>query len=383
MQKFNNQYYEGRVVNNDVDPNHAGAVRVKILGITDDLADKDQPFAIPALNLLTGVPTAGTYLEIIFDEGDIHKPKYFGSSSEKTYLPKDYVSSYPDVAVANLGDDFFSMRHDRQKKDTLITHPTDSDILWDNFGRISHDSELAYSQNADQAGTANEAIGGSKVLPVLTQGTVDIFTCRVFGAGEIAMQGSEYLFTAHISTDTVNRIKNKTTTTTTAIEAGKTGTQDPSQFRPLLNGQVLFEEAPNPGKSRSIRDIDTVVVTSSGGDSYITASQTIGLALDVKGTKQSVHYIIGKSEFIPSTTAENSSGFVQAVELDREASWFPAPTSGKSIHNNSVVILAICKNLSELTPYQTKNINNIIKHLEDLVIAETKVKTFKIKRKDI
>jgi len=397
MQRFTDKYYEGRVVNNDVDPNHAGAVRVMIIGITDSLPDKDQPFAIPALNLLTGVPTAGTYLEIVFDEGDIHKPKYFGESSEQTYLPKDYVDEYPNVAIGNLGGDFFSMRHDRKNKDTLIQHPSESDILWDSFGRISHDSDNAYDENSDQAGTANEAIGGSRILPVLTQGTVDIFTCRVFGAGEIAMQGSEYLFTAHMSKDTVNRIKNEVTASSIVEdeEDNPDVKPDPSEYRPLLDGQVLWEKAPKPGKDRLIKDINTVVVTSSGGDSFLRATQIIGLSKDVKETTQSVHYIIGKSAHNASTNGANvssgeetniSSGFVQTVELNQEASWFSSAIksdNNKSIHNNSIVILAICKDLKDLTAYQTENINNIIKHVENLVKAETKVQSVKITRKDI
>jgi len=206
MPKFTDRYYDGVVVSDDIDPNRAGAVRVRIIGITDELDPKDQPWAIPAISSFISVPTTGTFLEIVFDEGDIHKPKYFKSSAEKTYLPRGYVAGYPDVAVGNLGDDDFFMTHRRKNKDTIIEHPTRSNIYWDSFGRIVHDSELAYEENKDQAGTANEEIGGSRVLPVLTQGTVDIFTCRVFGAGEMAMQGSEYLFTAHISKDTVNKI---------------------------------------------------------------------------------------------------------------------------------------------------------------------------------
>lgn len=401
MQRFNDTYYDAIVVNDDIDPTKSGAVRVKIIGITDELDIKDQPFAIPAVNLLTGVPTPGTYLEIRFDEGDIHKPKYFGASAEKTYLPNDYVNDgYPDIAVGNLGGDFFSMRHDRKKKDTLIQHPSDSDILWDSFGRISHDSEYAYEENADQAGTANEEIGGSRVLPVLTQGTVDIFTCRVFGAGEMAMQGSEYLFTAHISKDTVNAIKGLTTDTTTETDINNEEVQvDVSETRKVLQQDVLWIKSPYNGKQRDVKNINTVVITYSGNNNFLDTTTIIGLSGDVKGNGQSVHYIIGKSAYNAETNGSSvgtsdesidnsSSGFLQAVDLDYEASWFGSDVKSKaepkkSVHVNSVVILTVCKNLTELTTYQKDNINNIIEHVKNVIKKATGNKTVTIERREI
>ena len=399
MQKFSDKYYDGVVVSSDIDPNRAGAVRVKIIGLTDELDIKDQPFAIPAINSLTGVPTAGTYLEIRFDEDDIHKPKYFNSSTEKNYLPTDYVNDgYPDIAVGNLGGDFFSMRHDRKKKDTLINHPSESDILWDNFGRIAHDSEHAYEENADQVGTANAEIGGSRILPVLTQGTVDIFTCRVFGAGTQAMQGSEYLFTAHISKDTVNKIKNIPTDSSVETDLNNPEEQvDVSEYKKVLEEDVLWKKSPYNGKSRNVADISTVVITASGSNNFLDATSLVGLADDIKGSDQSVHYILGKGKFDPTytsgstvgTTNEDENdlayGFIQTVDLGDEASWFGAdvkltPGSEQSVHTNSVLVLVIGKDLTNLTPYQTNTIKNIIEHVKNVVKEANGTETASIEK---
>ena len=59
MTKLNDKYYDGIVVSDEVDPNHAGAVRTKIFGVTDELDDKDQPFAVPAVVNFSAVPTKG------------------------------------------------------------------------------------------------------------------------------------------------------------------------------------------------------------------------------------------------------------------------------------------------------------------------------------
>ena len=385
MTKFNDKYYDGVVISNDVDPNRAGAVRVKIIGITDELDIKDQPFAIPAVNALTGVPTEGTFLEIRFDEGDIHKPKYFNSSAEAAYLPNDYVNDgYPDIAVANLGGDNFSMRHDRKQRNTLFNHPSESDVLWDEFGRIAHDSEHAYEENSDQVGTANEEIGGSKILPVLTQGTVDIFTCRAFGAGADAMQGSEYLFTAHISKDTVNRIKGIPTDSNTETELNQPEQQvDVSEYKKILQGDVLWKKSPFEGKERDIANINTVVITASGGDSFLDVTSVVGLADDIKGKDQSAHYIIGKADFQPDTDGETvgttletpddlSSGLIQTVDLAHEASWFGSDVKSnaeptQSIHTNSVVVVVVGKDVNSLTAFQSRTINDIVEHVTNTV----------------
>ena len=70
MTKLNDKYYEGIVATDEVDPNHAGAVRIKISGVTDGLKKKELPWAIPSVVNLASVPTKGTLLEISFDEGD-------------------------------------------------------------------------------------------------------------------------------------------------------------------------------------------------------------------------------------------------------------------------------------------------------------------------
>ena len=99
MGKLTDGYYDAIVISEDIDPKHAGAVRVKIYGVTDDLEKQHQPFAIPSAKSLMAVPTKGTLLRLEFDEGDVNKPKYFDFSAEKDYIPETYAADYPNIAV--------------------------------------------------------------------------------------------------------------------------------------------------------------------------------------------------------------------------------------------------------------------------------------------
>lgn len=75
-------YYDGVVISDDVDPNHAGAVRVKIVGVTDDFDDTDQPFVLPCANSFMAVPTKGSWLRVEFENGDINNGRYTHVSAD-------------------------------------------------------------------------------------------------------------------------------------------------------------------------------------------------------------------------------------------------------------------------------------------------------------
>src|SRR5574343_125381 len=143
-------YYEAVVITDEIDPNHAGAVRVSVLGITDKWENQYQPFVVPAINGMQAVPTKGTLLYVSFDEGDINMGRYFFVAQDKNYLPAEYVSEYPNVAVTNLGDDTFILTHNRKTNISVITHPSDSSVTWDAFGAVTHDSDKGYTNRSEE-----------------------------------------------------------------------------------------------------------------------------------------------------------------------------------------------------------------------------------------
>lgn len=314
---LNQSYYDAEVISDEIDANHAGAVRVKIIGVTDDLDIKDQPFVLPVVNSIMAVPTKGTMLRVEFENGDVNTGRYTHWSATTAALPKEYIDNYPNVAVSNLGSDLFIMIHNRAAKETVITHDSSSRVIWDSDGRISHDSDLAYGN----AGLGAKGGTGSKIQPVLTGGTIDIFCCTPMGAS----QGSEYLHVSHVSKKTVEGPK-------PAVDiSSDTAVMETGQTRPLLDGTVEYMDSPTKTISTS-RDIKYVLVTCSGGSDFTSIATKL---LDAS-KNLSYHYLIGSDAsdkpadtgllgaIGSSRNADTNStpnGFVQFVELLNIASF--------------------------------------------------------------
>ena len=101
---FNNlpdRDYTGIVVGGSNDTMHRGAVRVKILGITNDYEDDEQPYVYPAITTgIQQVPQVGYYLRIRFVGGDINSGYYYAMSQTPNINPAVFTENYPDAAVA-------------------------------------------------------------------------------------------------------------------------------------------------------------------------------------------------------------------------------------------------------------------------------------------
>jgi hypothetical protein len=363
-------YYDAIVITDEIDPNKAGAVRIKVLGVTDDFDDKDQPFAFPVVSSLMAVPTKGTYLRVEFEDGDINQGRYVGWSPEKTPLPKEYVDAYPNVAVANLGGDMFHMVHNRASRSTVITHPSLSSVTWDESGRLTHDSDLGYGNAGRGAKNGN----GKKIQPVLTGGTIDVFTCTPVGPG----QGSEYLHVTHVSQATVNTPPPAppTTVDTAILETGKT--------KPLNGTEVEFLESPSKIKTSS-RDVQFLVVGITGDNDFTAKTMEY---MDA-GKNTSTHYLVGKAvtgtvteSVLPielpgssrdaneSSTTEN--GFVQFVDI-LDSGMFGAGTEyeGRDIAQTSITVMVVGDGEIDLlnptaapfTGYQYGMVSEILTHV--------------------
>jgi len=373
MNRLMDFYYDGVVISNEIDPNHAGGVRVKILGVTDGLKDEDQPFAIPASTSSMAVPTKGSLLEIIFDEGDVNKPKYFGSSVEGRYLPREYVDGYPNIAMTNLGGDLFTMFHDRKNKNTLITHPSNSAMIWDDFGKITHDSVNGY----DNAGLGANDNRGSRIHSVLTEATIDVATCTPFGRGSVS-RGSEYMGITHISKGTVDAVNGTGgIDSNTDADPFEPSGVDTSQVNQLLDaegnfaGEVTFIRSPSIIELNDERKPTTIIIGISGNEDFVLTSKTI----TDKNTQLSAHYVVGKSSRPPDTASQgsdgdNSGGFAQFVELKNDATFGNTIPSKRNIltkaNKDAISIMLIGTDPSEFsrTAYQNNTINIIKEHVK-------------------
>lgn len=375
MGKWTDQYYDAIVINDDVDPNHAGAVRVKIFGVTEELENEQQPFASPSVNSIQAVPTKGTYLRVSFDEGDVNKPKYFQVSPEKTQLPQEFRDNYPNVSVANLGGDFFLMVHDRAEKNTLITHPSASKIQWDGRGRVAHDSDKGY----DNAGRNAFRGRGEKLQAVLTEGTIDVFCCTPVGNNLEdggAFQGSEYFFVTHISKSTVNAINGVLDSDfNTQVESARdTGTQEETKKELVdANGIVIrsveFVETTSVIARNGNKTVKKIVIDYTGQNDF----PAMGEKILNDANKISAHYLVGQQDGASVIEGQNLPegqqspsdlirGFIQFSELENDCylgSNFP-PIGPKD--NEDTISILLVSDGTQFTDFQYDTINQIIQN---------------------
>ena len=197
--------YLAVVVQGSIDTMHRGAVMARVLGVTDELADDEQPYFYPALtSSIQQVPPIGYYIRVRFEDGDINRGTYYGMSATPNVNPSDFADNYPDVAVGNLGEDGFFYTHNRQTHTTTITNPgNNTGIMWDASGFVTYESSVAHAHSGQGA---NEG-GGSNTQHVLTEATIDIFTCMPVGGNRDNTgigQGSEYMQISHISQTTID-----------------------------------------------------------------------------------------------------------------------------------------------------------------------------------
>lgn len=373
------KYYDAVVVSDEIDPNHAGAVRARIIGVTDTLDDSDQPFVLPVVNSFTAVPTKGTYLRVEFDDGDIHKGRYTHVSVDTSALPKEYVDNYPNVAVTNLGSDTFKMYHNRLSRETLIEHDSQSRINWDSDGVITHDSDLAYGNTGYGAKDGR----GQKIQSVLTGGTIDVFCATPFSSS----QGSEYFRVPHVSKRTVLQPVTPTAdvTDTSVLEVGQT--------RPLLNGEVEFDQSPTKIQVSS-REVYYVIATCSGGFDMISVYN------DIMNPDKNIsyHYVIGTEpadviieetqnilssvqNALPGSSRDadsetNPRGFTQFVELSDVAAFGssainPDDPNAGSINMKCISVCLIGDGGNPLIPttgftdFQYQKLNDILNHVKN------------------
>lgn len=373
--KWGDKYYDAVVINDDVDPNHAGAVRVNVLGVTDGLEVEQLPFAVPSVSNIQAVPTKGTYLRISFDEGDVNKPKYLQVSPEKSQLPADYKDNYPNVSVANLGGDFFIMTHDRGERNTIITHPSASKLQWDEKGRLTHDSDKGYNN----AGRGAYKGRGNKIQSVLTEGTIDVFCCTPVGNNLDnggAFQGSEYFFVTHISKSTVNAINGVLDSDfNTQVESSReTGTEEETKkelvdANNIVVRNVEFVETTSVVSRNGNKTVKKIVIDYTGQNDFPAMGEKI---LDATNNI-SAHYLVGQSDGasviegqnLPADRKSGSDlikGFIQFAELENDCyvgSNFP-PLGPKD--NEDTISIMLVSDGTNFTDFQYEMINMIIQN---------------------
>ena len=342
MLNLKDKSFDGIVVDSAIDPGKHGAVRVKIIGLTDDLENKFQPLAIPVVNGMTAVPTVGSKLRIYFEDGDIHQPKYTHVSANTGVLPGDYVDEYPNVSYTNMGGDEFYNVHNRATKNTTFFHPSNSTLTWDSFGKVTHDSDTG----SEVAGRGAKQGQGAKIQPVLTGGTVDLFTATPFGAD----QGSDYFEVTHMA-------RKKSGQSISELGPGlDTNTLDETGGSATLDGETIdFSPSSNyvETDSREMDDTNVLLVSNSGGTSFTTVVDNITSGSD---DSSSAHYVVNTDGMVVQCIDPQFASFMGS-KVDNEND------EGYNINSISVIVVG---NSFEFTPGQFDRINQIIRHLKSL-----------------
>lgn len=377
-------FYDAIVVSNKVDPEMRGGVRARIIGYTDELDDDSQPFVYPELMCANAVPEKGYYLQVKFEDGNIYKGKYVAVSQTKDgFYSYEYMSStaYPNVAVYNLGGDGYMKYYDRVKEMTTIDCPNGGHVIWDGESKVLFSSDKAYRNAGDGATNGN----GKPEHNVLTEASIDIFTCMPVGRGEIN-QGSEYLCIPQVSTKTVETYKNATAEASDgSVVAVELDGSD--QFADILdaNGATVDEVELSLTRNvlrRTDKVIDKIIVGSSDGLSFPDVADKCMKS----GSQYSAHYVIGRVYGAPEVKSDNplgilkNSGFYQFVNLSDDAYFANSSvdSNGEPANQNAVSIILIKNGLvstSEYTSYQINMVKELIEHIR-YVAGDTSIPVY-------
>lgn len=374
MGKLTDKYYDAVVISDEIDPNHGGAVRASIIGVTDELKPDEQPFVIPAVNNIQAVPTKGTVLRVAFDDGDINKGKYFQASPEPRYLPDEYVSDYPNVSISNLGGDFFQMSHNRRTKESQVTHPSNSTVTWTSSGALIHNSDKGYNN----AGRGAINTQGTRIHSVLTEATIDVFCCTPVGNNVDnggAFQGSEYMFVTHMSNaaaDAINGRSNSDFDTVDDREPDKEVGGSELETRTIFDadGEEIDTVPLYSIESyieRNDKDYTRIILTKSDTNDFLESAAKIADS----NNDMAVHYLIGRVEGTPptdgerdATEGEKQKGFVQFVELANDVSYLSgAKTREGATANEGAVVIMLTGTGDFYTQYQYDMLNKLITHI--------------------
>jgi hypothetical protein len=350
-------YYYAQVVGSSVDPNRVGCVQARVSGVTDLWEDKFQPWFAPQLSTgMQQVPQKGHWLMVRFLDGDINQGMYYGVSQTKNFLPENFVGEYPDVAVLNMGESDYLYTHNRRTHITTIKNPgNNSGLTWNDAGEITMESSNA----SDEAGDPS--------LSVLTEATIDVFTCQPIGSPSTGVRsGSEYLRVPHISKATIDALRGNGSGTETVVKSVQDSEADGQETREL-NGRnktytIPFMES-SASKKRTNKTNKRIILGATGS-SPLAAYLGIVTAID---SKVCVHYLVGLGDGQPDIlsslsdqSAAKNLGFIQCADITNDGTYGSDMKGKKNIDAVSIMFYGD----GQLNKYQEEKMLDIINHVK-------------------
>lgn len=359
---LNLTFYYGVVVGTKVDREHSGAVQAKILGVTDNWENDAQPWIMPQLGYgMQAVPQEGYYLLVRFLNGDINQGIYYGVSQSQNYMPAEYTMDYPFVAFANLGEHNFNYIHNRNTHITKIDNEGNgSHIMWDATGAINISSESYSSEEGDIT------------LPVLTEGTIDIFTCKPVGHGESGiLQGSEYLKVSHISAATINSFRNsggqvQVLPQEDALMDGEETRDIMSETGSIIGKVSYLPAAQEAWAKRNGKTATHILICCTDGKPF---AKKLADFSD-NGCNAAPHFLVGLGGGTPDIIEGDNDkqlkneGFVQFVEMDNDSNYgtnYKLDKMKKKKSNKDAIVVMFYGD-GTLNDYQKAKLTEIVAH---------------------
>ena len=381
-----NKKYIAVVAGSTTDTRHSGAVKIKVLGIMDYMPEDLLPWALPLFSAQQQVPEKGDHLVVEFEDGDVNRPRYlFQSSNNKGHIPAEFISDYPNVSYANMGENRFYRTHNKKEQQTFIYHPSDMVVDINSFGRIRAESSKAY----DHAGYGAVDGAGGNSLPVLTEGTVDVFCCTPVGFNQSTggHQGSEYMYVSHVSRATVEKNmtappggKEEDPVTVEVNKGHKENVLMSADGKQEL-GRIDYMPAKRSMSSFSLGSVllggivkrSTTPAIIFDYSKKVPFNRVLESMLDEKnGTP--AHYIVGVANIANENVEEGQNenqnenlelyGCVQLLDLDRK-SYLAADSTGYTSNTTflrSITVKVLAASETDMNMFQKSRVNMIIEN---------------------
>lgn len=133
-----NGVYRGVVTKCKTDTKKSQYIRVKIFGLTDTLPNKAQPWARGSGT--HPIPAAGTYVDVTFENGDIHFPIWGNPSKAKgdSLVTKGQKQSKQQNQEIYNSQDGTTVSYNKSTGDYVIDHSSGAKFTIDKDGVLSH-----------------------------------------------------------------------------------------------------------------------------------------------------------------------------------------------------------------------------------------------------
>lgn len=129
--------YRGIVTRCKLDAAKPLWVKVKIFGLTDEIPAKNQPWARGSGT--HSVPEAGTYVDIVFENGDIHFPIWSNPSKGKNgkLVTRGQKQSNQKNQEIYNSQDGTSIEYNKKSGDFVISHSSGAELKIDKSGKTT------------------------------------------------------------------------------------------------------------------------------------------------------------------------------------------------------------------------------------------------------